>query len=166
MTTLKPVRTREDCLDWLTLEEVEREVFGAFVGAQSHTRRFDFAAYHAEASGNAPDYVMQPDTVLFEDGGTAWHRASFLEYMLAGVVWRLQALAKAKGVDLSDFDVGSALSSPSFTRKGFEDPYYKYLGGVVRDFSDEDLKALPPAERKALKASLRNRTPVTLPSVR
>ena len=159
---MNPVRTREDCFDWLTLEEVEQEVFGAFVGAQQHTRNFDFAAFHAEASRNDPAYVMQPGTVLFTDGAPAWGRGQFLEYLAAGIVWRLQALAKRKGVDLADFDPAGLLNSPAFRDKGFGAPYFAYLGGEVRTLGDEAFKALPLAQQRALKASARSGRPVSV----
>ncbi|GKS91581.1 hypothetical protein [Acidovorax sp. SUPP2539] len=38
MNNLTPVRIREDCIIWLTFEQVEKEVFGVFVGAQQHAR--------------------------------------------------------------------------------------------------------------------------------
>lgn len=152
---LNPVRTREDCLSWIDYAEVEQEVFGAFVGAQQHTRKFDFAAFHADASGNDPDFVMEPDTVLFSIGGTAWDRSSFLEYLAAGIVWRLEALAKRKGVDLADFDPAAVVNCPSFREKGFDDPYFAFLGGRVRTFSQAEVDALPTAQRKAIKAAIR-----------
>ncbi|MPT05680.1 MAG: hypothetical protein E2582_15880 [Delftia sp.] len=156
MSSLKPVRTREDCISWLTLEDVEREVFGAFIGAKRHAQKFDFAAYHADASGSDPAYELQADTVLFSDGQPAWDRAEFLQYLAAGIVWRLEALAKRKGVDLEQFDPASLIASPAFASEGFSAPYFAYLGGEVLDVTADQLTA---AQRKALKSG----KPVTVP---
>ena len=159
---MNPVRTREDCINWLTLEEVEQEVFAAFVGAQRHAKTFDFAAYHKEASPNDPDVWVQPGTVLFACGDAAWDRWSFLEYMAAGIVWRLKALAERKGVDLQHFDVASALGSPSFHEKGFDCPYWQYLGGEVQTITDADIAAMPEAQRKAFMAAVDSGKPVVM----
>ncbi|MBF9264286.1 hypothetical protein [Paracidovorax cattleyae] len=163
MNTLNPARTRQDCIDWLTLEEVEQEVFAAFVGARQHAQQFDFAAYHAEASDNDPGLAVLPGTVCFAEGENAWDRWSFLEYMLAGVVWRLEALAKRKGVDLQYFDLGNLLGSGAFRDKGFADPYFAFLGGEVQTVTDADIDAMPDAQRRALKAAIKAGKPVTLP---
>lgn len=164
MNTLKPVRTREDCLSWLTLDEVQTEVFGAFVGAQQHARNFDFAAYYAEAEPGDPNYVVMPGTVRFaNDGQAAWDRYSFLEYMLAGIVWRMRALAERKGVDLQYFELTDLLGSSVFRERGFADPYFSFLGGEVRTITDADVEAMPAAQRKALKAAAQSGKPVTLP---
>lgn len=151
---LNPVHTREDCFSWLTFDEVGREVFGAFVGAQQHARKYDFGAHYAAAEPNDPDYVVVPGTVRFaNDGGPAWDRSDFLEYMLAGIVWRLTALAERKGVDLKCFDLSAVLGSLVFKEKGFSDPYFSFLGGTVLSLSDADVAALPAAKRKAIKAA-------------
>lgn len=161
MNTLKPARTREECINWLTLEEVEKEVFAAFVGAQSHTRHWDFAN---DAAEQGPESVLEPGTVVAaSDGQLWWSRSQFLEYMAVGIVWRLEALAKRKGVDLFDFDVSNFLNSPVFREKGFAAPYFASLGGEVHTVSEVDIDAMPEAQRKAFKAAMKACKPVTLP---
>lgn len=157
---MNPVRTREDCINWLTLEEVDQEVFAAFVGAQQHARKFDFDAYEKEAWPNDPGAGVRPGTVLLNGGGEVWDRWQFLEYLAVGIVWRLQAMAERKGVDLQHVDVASALGSPSFHEKGFEHPYWSYLGGEVKTITDAELEALPKAQRDALLKSARTGKPV------
>ncbi len=61
---MNPVRTRQDCCDWLTLDEVETEVFGAFTGALQHIRHHDFAA-DASADGGSG---LQDGTLLTPEG--------------------------------------------------------------------------------------------------
>lgn len=160
-TALKPVRTREDCIDWLTMEEVEKEVFAAFVGAQRHARTWDF---NQDAVDLDPKCALQPGTVLQADGQPWWSRAEFLRYMAVGIVWRLEALAKRKGVDdLDRFDVAGALGAPAFKQDGFADPYFAFLGGEVHTISNVDIESMPPAQRKAFKAAMKAGKPVTLP---
>lgn len=137
MSSLKPVRTREDCFNWLTLEEIEREVFGAFVGARSHARNWDF---NKDAEEMGPECALQPGTVV-QATGHVWHdRADFLSYLSAGIVWRLEALAKRKGVDLADFDAAGYLSANSCECLE-STPYFKYLGGEVLDVTADQLTA-------------------------
>lgn len=145
MSSLKPVRTREDSHSWLTIGEVEEEVFAAFVGARSHARNWDF---NKDAKEMGPDCELQPDTVV-QANGHVWHdRSDFLSYLSAGIVWRLEALAKRKGVDLADFDVAGYLGAHNC--KCLESvPYFKYLGGEVHTVTADQLT---PAQRKAIKA--------------
>lgn len=82
-------------------------------------------------------------------------RADFLSYLSAGIVWRLEALAKRKGVDLADFDAAGYLSANSCECLE-STPYFKYLGGEVLDVTADQLTA---AQRKALKSG----KPVTVP---
>ncbi|GKS98314.1 hypothetical protein AVKW3434_03020 [Acidovorax sp. SUPP3434] len=160
-TALKPVRTREDCFEWLKLEEVQEEVFAAFVGAKRHFRTWDFDSEAVEADSSLP---LLPGTVISADGEPWADRWSFLEYMLAGIVWRVEALARSKGVDLTQCDVASCLGSPLFAREGFSAPVYSSLGGAVTTITDAQIRALPAAQRKALKAAVKAGRPVTLPT--
>lgn len=159
---MNPARTREDVLSWLTMDEVQAEVFGAFVGAQQHTRKFDFATYHADGSDNDPGYQLQDGTVLFVDGEPAWSRAQFLEYLVAGIAWRLEALAKRKGVDLTHYNIAESVLGPIHrptVEEKLQDSFFSYLGGEVLTMTDEQMEALPDAQRKALKSG----KPVVLP---
>lgn len=132
---LQPARTREDCIGWLTLEEVEREVFAAFVGAQRHTRTWDF---ERDALDLDPDCALQPGTVVSVSGDPWWDRAQHLEYMLAGVVWRLVSLAESKGVKASASEVADTLRCRAFQQEGFKAPYFAPLGGAVQTITNAD----------------------------
>lgn len=123
---MKPVATFADCFDWLTIEEVQAEVLAAFQGARRHALEYDFAADAREIG-----VPLQPGAVLDDDGNPWWGRMQFIEYMAAGIVWRLKALAKRKGVDVSDFDVAGYLSAPVFAEHGFAAPYFSFLGDGV-----------------------------------
>lgn len=68
MNALKSVRTREDCVDWITLQEIESEVFGAYVGARTRALKHDF---EADALVDYADDPLMPGTILFKDG-TPW----------------------------------------------------------------------------------------------
>lgn len=157
---LRPARTRDDCVSWLTLEEVEQEVFGAFVGAQRHTRTWDFERDALELD---PDFALQPGTVMSANGEPWWSRERYMEYMLAGVVWRLVALAERKGVKASVSEVADTLRAPVFEQEGFKAPYFAPMGGEVQTITDADIEALPVAQQEALKAAIRTGKPFSLP---
>lgn len=163
---MKPVRTREDCIDWLTMEEVEREVFGAVVGARQHFLKYDFAAQAAEDPDS--DTVIQDGTVVDQDGHSWVDRSCFLEYMLKGIVWRTIQLAESKGVqlDLRSFAEEGLPLGPRFASiaEALADPYFAYLAGEVKTVTKADIDAMPVAERKAFKAALRTAKPATVAS--
>lgn len=154
MNALEPVRTREDCVSWITLQEIEREVFGAYVGAKMRTLKHDF---EADARVDYADDPLVPGTILFQDGTPWTDRADFLEYMLCGIVWRLEALAERKGVDLSRLDMGEAVVGPVDCLKAVDKlahPEWNYLAGEVQTITKAEIEAMPPAQRKAMKKAL------------
>lgn len=51
------VRTREDCFDWLTMDEVQTEAFAAYVGAKRYFETHDFAAETRDNSPHTVDHV-------------------------------------------------------------------------------------------------------------
>ncbi|CAM4261153.1 GNAT family N-acetyltransferase [Comamonas aquatilis] len=157
MNVLEPVRTREDCINWITLQEIETEVFGAYAGARMHALKHDFAA---DVQSDHPDDHLIPGSILHADGSAYHDRGMFLEYMLCGIVWRLQALAERKGVDLGNSDIGEALTGPAGTiADKLADPYFNYLAGEVQTITKAEIEAMPPAQRKAMKKAL-SKTPV------
>lgn len=150
MSSLKPVRTREDCFNWLTLEEVEREVFGAFIGAKRHFQTYDFAAESRESE--FPSDHLPPGEIVHSDGSPYVGRDSFMELLIAGVVWRLEALAERRNVDLPHRELVGLLEGPSGCKTAAErlaHPLYKCLGGEVIELTADQLT---PAQRKAIKA--------------
>lgn len=154
MNELKPVRTREDLFGWLSLEDVEKEVFAAYVGAKQHALKHDF---EADARVDYADDPLMPGTVLFKDG-TPWHdRSDFLEYMLCGIVWRLEALAERKGVALDRLNMSDAVQGPPGCPKAVDKlahPRWNYLAGEVQTITKAEIDAMPPAQRKAMKQAL------------
>lgn len=155
MNELQPVRTREDLFAWISLEDVEREVFAAYVGAKQHALKHDF---EADARADYGDNPLVAGTILFKDG-SPWHdRHHFLEYMLCGIVWRLEALAERKGVDLEHLDMSNAVVGPTGSLKAADKlahPYWNYLAGEVQTITKADIEAMPPAQRKAMKQALK-----------
>lgn len=151
---MNPVRTREDCFDWLTMDDVQTEAFAAYVGAKRYFETHDFAAETRDASPHAEDHV-QPGGITYADGSTYVGRGQFLEHMLLGVVLRLEALAERKGVDLFGYDLAEALSGPVGCKTALEKlahPAYSHLAGEVYTITDEQMDALPETQRTALKA--------------
>lgn len=103
LAPLPPVRTRGDCFDWVNEEDVQLEVWTAFRGAVRYFMDYDFDSDVREASGppGHPGAGLIPGTVLCEDDGQPWQdRSHFLQVLLTGIVWRLEALAERRGVAL------------------------------------------------------------------
>lgn len=150
---MNPVRTREDCFDWLTMDEVQTEAFAAYVGAKRYFETYDFAA-EMNDSPYAADHV-QPGGITHADGSAYVGRGEFLEHVLLGLVWRLEVLAERKGVDLSGCVLAEALPGPVGCKTAAEKlahPAYSHLAGEVYTITDEQMDALPEAQRTALKA--------------
>lgn len=75
---------------------------------------------------------------------------------------RLEALAERKGVDLFGYDLAGALPGPVGCGTALEKlahPAYSHLAGEVYTITDEQMEALPDAQREALKSG----KPVVLP---
>lgn len=75
---MNPVRTREDCFDWLTMDEVQTEAFAAYVGAKRYFETHDFAAETRDDSPHAEDHV-QPGGITYADGSAYVGRGQFLD---------------------------------------------------------------------------------------
>lgn len=64
-------------------------------------------------------------------------------------------LAERKGVDLFGYDLNEALPGPVGCKTALEKlahPAYSHLAGEVYTITDEQMDALPEAQRTALKA--------------
>lgn len=129
---MNPVRTREDLYSWLSMADIETEVFGAYVGAMRYFRTHDFAAESRESS--YPDDHVLDGGIVTKDGAAYVGPGHFLEHVLVGLAWRLEALADRKGVDLGGYALDTALAGPAGARTAAEKlahPLYSHLGGEV-----------------------------------
>jgi len=75
---MNTVRTREDCFDWLTMDEVQTEAFAAYVGAKRYFETHDFAAETRDDSPHAEDHVLSGG-ITYADGSAYVGRGQFLE---------------------------------------------------------------------------------------
>lgn len=124
------------------------------MGAKRYFETHDFAAETRDASPHAEDHV-QPGGITYADGSTYVGRGQFLEHVLLGVVLRLEALAERKGVDLFGYDLAEALTGPVGCKTALEKlahPAFSHLAGEVYTITDEQMDALPEAQRTALKS--------------
>lgn len=143
---LPPVVTRQDCHSWLSEEDVQTEVWAAYRGAVRHTDQCDFADLLGDMGQQTP---LPPGSVLADDGTACWDRGAFLDYLAAGIVWRLRALAERRGVDLSRFDPVGTIDCPLYREQGFSAPYFAPLGGEVQAFhfdSEREMRAFMKAQ--------------------
>ncbi|MCS4511866.1 hypothetical protein [Xylophilus ampelinus] len=142
---MKPVRTREDCIGWLSLEDVEREAFASLVAAKAFSKRYDFLS-----DLDVPEGQDWPDSA---DGSIGWLTP---EDVVADCIRifsaRMQVLAQSRGVAIQSMaGVGGELESLASLEKRYGD----HIKGQVHTITEADIAAMPVAHRKALRAAIK-----------
>lgn len=132
VTPLKPVRTREDCFDWLTEDEVQTEVWAAFRGARRFCLDEDFDSANLDVGGGG----LLEGTVLDKvDGVPHIDRSYFLGRLMDFIFWRIAALAEARGVLVDDNPCLPMGDEEETIRERIAAHVWgKYAGGEVRTY--------------------------------
>lgn len=153
MNALDPVQTREACTDWLSIEDVEREAFAAMVAAKSFSKGYAFMS-----DSDVPDGTDWPDA---PEQSLGWLTPSDLLVDVVRIFSaRLQTLAVERGVAISCVS-GAGGDLEGLDR--LEKRYGTHMKGKVQTITDADIKAMPPAQRKAFKEAVRTGKVASLP---
>lgn len=151
---LKPARTREECINWLNLRDVDLEVFAAFTGAEKYFLEHDFSKDVLDGAGPCiPNTVV---SMSHEGEVPVTSRDAFLETVLLFVTWRILALAERAGVSLDSLDISLPPGCDS-AREALQTSYWApWLGGQVRTITEAEFKTLPKEMQRTMKAAARS----------
>ena len=146
---LKPVRTRLDCMDWLTEKDVDLEIYAALRGAQKYYEDFDFSS----GLDDGFDSLIEGTVISKTHGEPVVDRECFLETVVMFIAWRLWALGERKGVHVHSFDVDLPPGMETAMQALKTSPWHPWLNATVKEvnITPEQFKALPPDVQKLMR---------------